>query len=105
LPEYDPLSDLYDLEYTHAYDLPFWISLADREAGPVIEWGAGTGRLAAPLAAAGHDVTAVELSGEMVERGRGKSRFVDWVVGDMRNVDLGRRYGLAVCAPSTRSCA
>ncbi|MBA2781426.1 MAG: class I SAM-dependent methyltransferase, partial [Rubrobacteraceae bacterium] len=62
MPEYDPLSDLYDLEYIHDYDLPFWLSLADSETGPVIEWGAGTGRLAAPLAAAGHDVTAVELS-------------------------------------------
>ena len=60
MPEYDHLSDLYDLEYTHDYDLPFWLSLAEREAGPVIEWGAGTGRLAVPLAAAGHDVTAVE---------------------------------------------
>ncbi|MGH3146790.1 MAG: hypothetical protein ACRDTR_13425, partial [Rubrobacter sp.] len=57
-PEYDPLADLYDLEYDHDYDLPFWLALAEREAGPVVEWGAGTGRIAVPLAAAGHDVTA-----------------------------------------------
>jgi 16S rRNA A1518/A1519 N6-dimethyltransferase RsmA/KsgA/DIM1 with predicted DNA glycosylase/AP lyase activity len=85
--EYDPLSDLYDLEYTHDYDLPFWLSLAAREAGPLIEWGAGTGRIAAPLATAGHDVTAVELSGLMVERGEPKTESVEWIVGDMRDVD------------------
>ena len=104
MPEYDPLSDLYDLEYTHDYDLPFWLSLADREGGPVIEWGAGTGRIAAPLAAAGYEVTAVELSGQMVERDRERSASVEWVVADMRGVDLERRFGLAVCAFNSFLC-
>jgi SAM-dependent methyltransferase len=102
--EYDPLSDLYDLEYTHDYDLPFWLSLAAREAGPLVEWGAGTGRIAAPLATAGHDVTAVELSEPMLERGEPKSESVEWIVGDMRNVDTGRRFGLAVCAFNSFLC-
>ena len=104
MPEYDPLADLYDLEYTHDYDLPFWLSLAEREAGPVIEWGAGTGRLSVPLAAAGYDVTAVELSTEMVERGKEKSKTVEWIVGDMRSAKPGRRYGLAVCAFNSFLC-
>jgi SAM-dependent methyltransferase len=104
MPEYDPLSDLYDLEYTHDYDLPFWLSLAEREAGPVVEWGAGTGRIAAPLAATGHDVTAVELSGRMVERGEERNESVGWIEGDMRSVDPGRRYGLAVCAFNSFLC-
>ena len=76
MPEYDPLADLYDLEYAHDFDLPFWLALAEREAGPVVEWGAGTGRLAVPLAAAGHNVTAVELSEEMVGRGKRKGSTV-----------------------------
>jgi len=104
MPEYDHLSDLYDLEYAHDYDLPFWLSLADREAGPAIEWGAGTGRLAVPLAAAGHDVSAIEVSRQMIERGREKSRSVDWVVGDMRSASLEQRYGLAVCAFNSFLC-
>ena len=104
MPEYDPLSDLYDLEYTLDYDLSFWLSLAGREAGPVIEWGAGTGRIAIPLAAAGHDVTAVELSTKMVERGEKKGGSVEWVVGDMRSASPGRRYGLAVCAFNSFLC-
>ena len=104
MPEYDPLADLYDLEYAHDYDLPFWLALAGREAGPVVEWGAGTGRLAAPLAAAGHEVTAVELSTEMVERGKRKGETVEWVVGDMRSARPERLYGLAVCAFNSFLC-
>jgi SAM-dependent methyltransferase len=104
LPEYDPLADLYDLEYAHDYDLPFWLALAEREGGSIVEWGAGTGRLAIPLAAAGHDVAAVEVSEAMVERGRKKSESVQWVHGDMRSVELGRRYGLAVCAFNSFLC-
>jgi SAM-dependent methyltransferase len=104
LPEYDPLSDLYDLEYAHDYDLPFWLSLARREGGSIVEWGAGTGRLAIPLAEAGFDVTGVELSGRMVERGREKNAAVEWVQGDMRTAKLGRRYGLAVCAFNSFLC-
>jgi SAM-dependent methyltransferase len=104
LPEYDPLADLYDLEYDHDHDLPFWLALAEREDGPVVEWGAGTGRLAAPLACAGLDVTAVEVSGNMVEKGRQKGGTVEWIRGDMRHAKLGRRYDLAVCAFNSFLC-
>jgi SAM-dependent methyltransferase len=104
LTEYDPLADLYDLEYVHDYDVPFWLDLAGRENGPVVEWGAGTGRIAVPLAAAGHDVTAVEPSKAMVERGWKKEGDVRWVVGDMRTTTLDRRYGLAVCGFNSFLC-
>jgi hypothetical protein len=104
LPEYDHLADLYDLEYVHDYDLPFWLSLADREGDPIVEWGAGTGRLAVPLSEAGFDVTAVELSERMVERGREKSEAVEWVHADMRSAELGRRYALAICAFNSFLC-
>jgi SAM-dependent methyltransferase len=104
LPEYDHLADLYDLEYVHDHDVPFWLSLAEREAGPVVEWGAGTGRISIPLAAAGHDVTAVEFSTEMVERGEEKGGSVEWILGDMRSVYPGQRHSLAVCAFNSFLC-
>ncbi len=104
MPEYDPLADLYDLEYDHDYDLPLWLALAGREDGPVVEWGAGTGRLAIPLAEAGHDVTAVEVSENMLAKGRERSAAIEWVRGDMRGVTLGRGYGLAVCAFNSFLC-
>jgi SAM-dependent methyltransferase len=104
LPEYDPLANLYDLEYSHDYDFPFWLSLAEREGDPIVEWGAGTGRLAIPLAKAGFDVTGVELSERMVEEGRKKGGTVEWVCADMRTVQLGRQYALAVCAFNSFLC-
>ncbi len=104
LPEYDPLADLYDLEYVHDHDAPFWLALADREEGLVVEWGAGTGRIVAPLAAAGHDVTAVEISEKMVDVGRMKTPNVRWLPGDMRTADPGKRCGLAVCAFNSFLC-
>lgn len=104
MPEYDSLADLYDLEYTHDYDLPFWLALAEREAGAVIEWGAGTGRIAIPLAEAGFDVTAVEVSGRMAESGREKCAAIEWVHGDMRSAKLEIRYRLAICAFNSFLC-
>lgn len=104
LPEYDALANLYDIEYDHDYDVPFWLSLAEREGSPVIEWGAGTGRIAAPLAEAGHDVAAVEVSGPMVEKGRSRNKTTEWVGGDMRSVELGRCFRLAVCAFNSFLC-
>lgn len=103
LPEYDPLADLYDLEYDHDYDLPLWMDLAAREPGPVIEWGAGTGRIAAQLARAGHDVTAVELSAAMSDRGREKGG-ADCITADMRHADAGRVFGFAICAFNSFLC-
>lgn len=102
--EYDALSDLYDLEYAHDHDVPFWLALAGRERGPVVEWGAGTGRIAKRLAGAGHEVTAVELSGSMAGVGRRKGPGVEWIRGDMRSVRLGDRYGLGICAFNSFLC-
>jgi len=102
--EYDPLADLYDLEYPHDYDVPLWLSLAEREGGPIVEWGAGTGRIAIPLSEAGFEATGVELSERMVEEGRKKGGNVEWVHGDMRSARLGRRYSLAVCAFNSFLC-
>ena len=84
--------------------MPFWLALASREPGPTVEWGAGTGRIAIPLAAAAQEVTAVEVSGAMVQKGREKDANVRWVVGDMRTARLDRGYGLAVCAFNSFLC-
>jgi SAM-dependent methyltransferase len=51
-------------------DLDLYLALAARTGGPVLELGCGTGRIAVPLAAAGHDVTAVDIDPAMLERAR-----------------------------------
>jgi SAM-dependent methyltransferase len=80
------------------------VVLGEREDGPVVEWGAGTGRLAVPLADSGREVTAVEVSESMVETGRAKGGTVEWVRGDMRHASLGQGYGMAICAFNSFLC-
>ena len=47
-------------------DLTFWLPFAAEHGGPVLEVGAGTGRIALPLARAGHAVTALDPSPAML---------------------------------------
>jgi SAM-dependent methyltransferase len=47
-------------------DLDFWLPFAAEQGGPVLEVGAGTGRIALPLARAGHAVTALDPSPAML---------------------------------------
>lgn len=63
------LARLYDVDLVDdPGDLDLYLALAGRTGGPILELGAGTGRLAVPLAAAGFDVTAVDLDPAMLER-------------------------------------
>lgn len=65
------LARFYDLDLRDdPGDLDLWLALADRADGPVLELAAGTGRLALPLAEAGHRVTAVDLDPAMLGRAR-----------------------------------
>ena len=48
-------------------DLPLWRELAARAGGPVLDLGAGTGRVALDLAAAGHEVTALDSDAELLD--------------------------------------
>src|SRR6267378_3615501 len=66
---------LYDLDLADdPGDLDLYLALAGRTGGPVLELGAGTGRLAVPLAAAGHRVTAVDIDAAMLDRARHRAR-------------------------------
>ena len=63
------LARLYDLDlHDDPGDLDLYLALAGRSGGPILELAAGSGRLAVPLAAAGHRVTAVDLDPAMLER-------------------------------------
>jgi SAM-dependent methyltransferase len=56
----------HDLECgAYGADLPYWGRLARRHGGPVLDVGAGTGRVALALARAGHAVVALERDGEL----------------------------------------
>jgi SAM-dependent methyltransferase len=69
--EYDPIAPYYDLEHDDfSDDADLYLNLI-RE-GPVLEIGAGTGRLLAVLADAGLEMWGVEPSSSMRERGEGR---------------------------------
>ncbi len=69
------LARLYDLDLVDdPGDLDLFLALADRAEGPILELAVGTGRLAIPLAEAGHLVTGVDLDPAMLERARDRVR-------------------------------
>jgi SAM-dependent methyltransferase len=85
---------------SYSVDLPVWHELAGRARGPVLELGAGTGRVALDLAAHGHAVTAVDAAPELLlELGRrAGARGLDLVclTADARELVLDRRFGLVI---------
>ncbi|CAN5809364.1 class I SAM-dependent methyltransferase [soil metagenome] len=105
--------DLYDAQYAHYRDdLAFYTRLADDYGGSgienqVLELGAGTGRVTAALARAGHEVVAVDLSGAMLARAEmrlkeaGLLERVTLVQADMRTVKLDRNFPLVIAPFNT----
>jgi SAM-dependent methyltransferase len=68
------LARLYDLDFVEdPGDIDFYLALAQRTGGPVLELGVGTGRIAVPLAAAGFDVTGVDVDAAMLDRARARA--------------------------------
>jgi len=108
-PLADALARLYDVDLVEdPGDLDLYLALATRVDGPVLELAAGTGRLAVPLAAAGHDVTAVDLDPAMLARlrrhaaaaGVASGGRLEVVEADLLDVGLpaAGTYGLAFIA-------
>ncbi len=85
----------------YAADLPAWERLARERGGPVLDLGAGSGRVALHLAARGHEVVAVDADAELLAalraRAAARSLAIEAIRADVRNLDLGgRRFPLAI---------
>jgi len=99
----------HDLECgSYSADLPLWRELADsagaQGAEPVLDVGAGTGRVTLDLARAGHNVTALDLDEDLLAalRERGEGMNVEPIQADARTFELpGRRFGLCVVPMQT----
>jgi SAM-dependent methyltransferase len=94
----------HDLECGgYAADIPLWRSLADRHGDPILDVGAGTGRIALDLARRGHRVTALDSDAELLEElaQRAQGTTVDTVLADARDFDLGRRFALCIVPMQT----
>lgn len=87
-------------------DVPFYLKLAADAKGDILELACGTGRVAIPLAEAGHQVWGLDLSNEMLEVFHKRLEGLDPEVrsrihirhGNMSRFDLGRRFGLIIIA-------
>ncbi|AUX47099.1 hypothetical protein SOCE26_086110 [Sorangium cellulosum] len=96
--------------YTKTYarrtdDVRYYVELAVTSGGPVLEYGCGNGRITLPVARAGVGITGVDLAAPMLDDLRAqldreprevRSR-VSLRRGDMRALQLRRRFPLVIC--------
>ncbi len=110
----DELARYYDLDLADdPGDLDLYRALAARTGGPVLELGAGTGRLAVPLAADGLEVVAVDNDSAMLARARSRWTIerrahrvrrggrLELVEADLFELVPEPRFGLAILALNT----
>lgn len=97
----------YDVlaQMTAPDDLPFYRDLVREHGSPVLELGAGTGRVTLALAEEGADVVGVELSPPMLAAARAKAEHaqlgVTLALGDLRSFDLDAVFSLVLLPYNT----
>jgi SAM-dependent methyltransferase len=112
MPGYGCIASIYDGEYRDFdADVALYLSILhdERVRGPVLELGCGTGRVALPLIRAGHRVTGVDISHEMLARARRNRRTLTaeqamrlrFSLQDMTRFRFPRRFSAALVAFST----
>jgi trans-aconitate methyltransferase len=98
---------LLEAQYlTFEEDLPFWISLADRIGGPVLELGCGPGRVLLALAARGFDVTGIDDDPAMLARARLRiptavAARIHLHEADLRKFEMAERFRLILIPCNT----
>lgn len=110
----DGASDLaryYDLDAIDLLDdLALFLDFATTADGPILELGAGSGRLAVPLALAGHDIVCVDNDPAMLARAQHnwEARREDagpgslaTALGDMRDFRSATRFGFVFIGINT----
>ena len=107
---YDISAKYYDAAYGSfadkqiLVDSPFYVDLAKRSGGPVLEIGCGTGRVLLSIAREGIEIDGVDNSGAMlatlrkhlVDESPEVRERVKLHVGDMREFRLGRTFPLVI---------
>jgi SAM-dependent methyltransferase len=91
----------YDLFHSGTADLPFYLGCARRFGGPILELGAGTGRVLIAFAEAGYEIVGVEVSAAMLEMASEKiakmpsaAARIRLVEADMKNFALQQTFSL-----------
>jgi SAM-dependent methyltransferase len=94
---FDRFARLYDWEHdAYVADVDVHLAFAARFGGPVLELACGSGRLLAPLATAGFNVTGVDSSRAMLDRARRRLQSLglqaQLVEQRMESLELEARY-------------
>jgi len=102
--DHEFVADFYDAMYNLArpHDVGFFIDCSKKSGGRTLEVGCGTGRVLIPTAAAGCDITGLDLSPHMLRICRQKldkqpedvRQRVKLVEGNMTDFDTGEKYQL-----------
>jgi SAM-dependent methyltransferase len=74
--QYAPFYDWENARTLGRRDVPFWRGVALGAGGPVLELGAGTGRISLPLGRAGVNLFGVDRSAAMLSRALARTRRV-----------------------------
>jgi ubiquinone/menaquinone biosynthesis C-methylase UbiE len=101
--EYAPFYDWENARTLGRRDVPFWRTVALNAGGTLLELGAGTGRIAIPLARAGFEVTGLDRAPGMLAIARDKLRAepiqgLRFIRGNMTRFSLPQRFGLVLIA-------
>jgi SAM-dependent methyltransferase len=89
---YEQLGPLYDRWCAGVdHDVAFYVLACEGSAGPIIELGAGSGRIAVELARHGHHVIALDAAPAMLAQAARRAQrlavgdLIDTVLGDLRD--------------------
>jgi SAM-dependent methyltransferase len=105
MTSYDPIARFYDADHGEFdLDLEFYLELARRTGGPILEAMCGSGRLLLPLVEAGYQVAGTDTSQAMLDLAQarfdahGMSKRATLAYADVREPAPGGRYALAIVA-------
>lgn len=91
-------ADIYDGLNAFSSDVPFYLELASKARGPVLELCCGSGRITLPLLIEGIDITGVDFTASMLVAARKKAAqhklAGTFVRGDMRKLRLKKKFKL-----------
>jgi len=89
-------------------DIDFFLEIACRYGGPILDLACGTGRVAIPLVKAGYEVVGVDATEGMLDGARIKQNLLpssvasklSFVLGDITNLELGKKFPLIIIPTS-----
>ena len=87
----------HDVEHgSYDADLPLWRQLAASTGGPILDLGAGTGRVAVDLAALGYDVVALDSDADLLAELEQRAASVTAVHSDARSFSIDAEFPLII---------